>query len=349
MTALPAEYLTAHRAPTLSEIRAAHGHIAPHVRLTPVWPWQSDALRARVAKDTDVVLKLELLQHGGSFKPRGALQNMLVMSDDARARGVTAVSAGNHAIAVAFAATVVGTTAKLVVPRTASPVRIAMCRAYGGDVELVDDVHEAFARVREIEQTEGRTFVHPFEGPLTALGTATLGLEFAEQAAALGAPLDALIVPVGGGGLIAGMSAAVKQAYPDCVVYGVEPEGADTMYRSFQSGQPEKLDRVRTIADSLGAPHAAPYSFALTRQFVEEIVLVSDDAMCEAMALLYADVKLAPEPAGAAATAALLGPLRDRLAGRRVGAIVCGGNVDVASFAQYVTRGQGEDARRASI
>jgi threonine dehydratase len=190
--------------------------------------------------------------------------------------------------------------------------------------------------------------VHPFEGPLTALGTATLGVEFADQAAALGAPLDALIVPVGGGGLIAGMSAAVKQAYPDCVVYGVEPEGADTMYRSFRSGKVETLDRVRTIADSLGAPHAAPYSFGLCQQFVEEIVLVSDDAMCAAMALLYADVKLAPEPAAAAATAALLGPLRDRLAGKRVGAIVCGGNVDVATFSQCVTRGQETVGRSAA-
>jgi threonine dehydratase len=331
-----------HRAPTLPDIREAQARIAPHVRLTPAWPWQSDVLRARLAKGTDVVLKLELLQHGGSFKPRGALSNVLAMSDDARSRGTTAVSAGNHAVAVAYAAAVVGTTAKVVVPRTASPVRIAMCRAYGGEVVIANDVHEAFALVRQIEESEGRTFVHPFEGPLTALGTATLGLEFADQAAALGAPLDALIVPVGGGGLIAGMSAAVKQAYPDCVIYGVEPEGADTMFRSFQTGKAETLDRVRTIADSLGAPYSAPYSLSLCRQFVDEIVLVSDDAMCEAMALLYSDVKLAPEPAGAASTAALLGPLRDRLAGKRVGAIVCGGNVDIATFAECVARGQRE-------
>jgi threonine dehydratase len=332
--------MTHHAAPTLHEIREAHARLAPHVRLTPVWPWRSEALRALLARDTDVVLKLELLQHGGSFKPRGALQVMLGLDEAARARGVTAVSAGNHAIAVAFAATVVGTTARVVVPRTASPVRVAMCRAYGGEVVLVDDVHQAFARVREIEATEGRTFVHPFEGPLTALGTATLGLEFAEQAEANGGALDALVVPIGGGGLCAGMAAAVKQAYPSCAVYGVEPTGADTMYRSFRSGQPESLERVRTIADSLGAPHAAPYSLALCREFVDEVVLVDDDAICRAMALLYADVKLAPEPAGAAATAALLGPLRDQLAGKRVGVIVCGGNVDIAKFGEYVARGQ---------
>lgn len=325
---------------SLDEIQRAHARLAPHVRETPAWNWESDALRALLPGGTDVVLKLELLQHGGSFKPRGALSVMLTLDDAARARGVTAVSAGNHAIAVAYAARVTGTTAKVVVPKSASPVRIAMCRAYGGEVVLVDDVHEAFARVREIESSEGRTFVHPFEGPLTALGTATLGYEFAMQTAAIGAPLDALIVPIGGGGLCAGMAAAVKQGWPTCEVFGVEPEGADTMYRSFQSGEVETLDKVRTIADSLGAPHSAPYSFDVCRTFVNEVVLVSDDAMCRAMALLLGDLKLAVEPAAAAATAALLGPLKERLSGKRVGAIVCGGNIDIASFAQHVTRGQ---------
>ena len=325
---------------SLDEIRRAHERLAPMVRLTPVWNWDSDATRAALPGGTDVVLKLELLQHGGSFKPRGALSVMLTLDDAARARGVTAVSAGNHAIAVAYAARVIGTTAKVVVPRSASPVRIAMCRAYGGEVVLVDDVHEAFAMVREIEASEGRTFVHPFEGPLTALGTATLGFEFASQAATVGAPLDALIVPIGGGGLAAGMAAAAKQGWPTCEVFGVEPEGADTMHRSFQSGIPETLDKVRTIADSLGAPHSAPYSLGICRKFVDEVVLVDDDAICRAMSLLYQDLKLAPEPAGASATAALLGPLRARLAGKRVGVIVCGGNIDIATFSQYVTRGQ---------
>lgn len=325
---------------SLDEIRRTHERLAPLVRLTPAWNWDSDATRAALPNGTDVVLKLELLQHGGSFKPRGALSVMLTLDDAARARGVTAVSAGNHAIAVAYAARVVGTTAKVVVPKTASPVRIAMCRAYGGEVLLVDDVHEAFAKVREIEQTEGRTFVHPFEGPLTTLGTATLGFEFAQQAAAIGAPLDALIVPIGGGGLASGMAAAVKQGWPTCEVFGVEPEGADTMYRSFQSGKPETLDKVRTIADSLGAPYAAPYGFGVCRKFIDEVVLVSDDAMCRAMSLLYSDLKLVPEPAGASATAALFGPLRERLAGKRVGMIVCGGNIEIAKFAEYVTRGQ---------
>jgi threonine dehydratase len=326
-------------APSLDEIRAAHRMLAPHVRATPTWEWRSDALRL-AAGAVDVVLKLELFQHGGSFKPRGALSVMLGLPPEALARGVTALSAGNHAIAVAYAARVVGTTAKVVIPRTANPARIARCRAYGADVVLVEDVHEAFHVVAEIEKAEGRPFVHPFEGPRTALGTATLGLEWWEQARALGAPLDAVIVPIGGGGLCAGIAAAVKQLAPGILVFGVEPVGADTMTRSFASGRPESIDRVRTIADSLGSPHAAPYSFGLCRRFVDEIVLVDDDAICRAMALLFADMKLGCEPAGAAATAALCGPLRARLAGRRVGVIVCGSNIDAATFHAQVTRGE---------
>jgi len=141
-----------------------------------------------------VLLKLELFQHAGSFKPRGALCAMLDLAADALRRGVTAVSAGNHAMAVGYAARALGTSAKVVMPRTASPARVQGCREYGAEVELVDDVHRAFARVREIEKQEGRTFIHPFEGPLTALGTATLGLEICEQAG----ELDAVIVPIGG-------------------------------------------------------------------------------------------------------------------------------------------------------
>ena len=333
-----AETMSDVAAPTLDEICAAAERLAPYVVRTPVWAWRSDVLRA-AAGDVDVVLKLELFQHGGSFKPRGALAVMLDLPSDALARGVTAMSAGNHAIAVAFAARVVGTTAKVVVPRTANPARVARARALGADVVLVDDVHEAFTRVRAIEAEEGRAFVHPFEGPRTALGTATVGLELWEQAMAMGGPLDAVIVPIGGGGLAAGIATAVKQLAPACAVYGVEPVGADTMYRSFGSGRPESLDRVRTIADSLGAPYAAPYSFGLCRRYVDEVVLVDDDAICRAMALLFADMKLACEPAGATATAALCGPLRERLAGRRVGVVVCGSNIDADTFHACLTRG----------
>ncbi len=171
--------------------------------------------------------------------------------------------------------------------------------------------------------------MHPFEGELTALGTATLGLEFARQAP----ELEALIVPIGGGGLCAGVASAFKLVQPACQIYGVEPEGADSMLRSFRAGSPQTIEKVRTIADSLGAPYALPYSFALCQQNVDDIVLVDDDALRRAMGLLFSGMKLAVEPAGAAATAALLGPLRERLQGKRVGVIVCGANIDFATFA----------------
>ena len=317
--------------PTPDTIRELRERLAPYLLTTPIWPWASRDLAAALGNDgTQVVLKLELFQHTGSFKPRGALAVMLDLDAPALGRGVTAVSAGNHAIAVAFAAHLLGTTAKVVMPRTANPFRVARCRGYGAEVVLVDDVQAAFRHVEEIEREEGRTLVHPYEGYRTALGTATIGLEWLEQAP----DLDAVIIPVGGGGLCAGIAAAVKQIKPSCAVYAVEPVGADSMARSLAAGSPQAIERVRTIADSLGAPYALPYSYELCRRFVDELVLIDDEAIRRAMGLLYSDMKLAVEPAGAAATAALLGPLRERLAGQRVGAIVCGANIDLATFAQ---------------
>ena len=315
--------------PDIEQIRGARRRLGDLVRETPVWRWQAIDLAAILGAETEVFLKLELFQHTGSFKPRGALTVMLDLDAAARRQGVTAVSAGNHAIAVAFSAQLLGTTAKVVMPKTANPFRVARCRAYGAEVELVDDVQQAFARVQQIQAEDGRIFVHPFEGPLTALGTATVGLEFATQAP----DLDAVIIPIGGGGLCAGMACAFKQLQPACQVIGVEPVGADTMHRSFQAGSPQAIDRVRTIADSLGAPYALPYSFAMCRTFVDELVLIDDPAMQRAMGLLYNSMKLAVEPAGAAATAALCGPLRDLLRGKRVGVIVCGANIDLGTFA----------------
>ena len=314
--------------PTIDDIRAARERLGERVRETPAWHWRGAAIDRAAGSDTQVFLKLELFQYTGTFKARGALLNALALSDEQRRLGVTAVSAGNHAIAVAFAARTVGTTAKVVMPKIANAARVAMCRAYGAEVVLTDDVYAAFEKVEHIQQHEGRTFIHPFEGERTVLGTATVGYELCRQIE----NLDAVIVPVGGGGLIAGIACAVKQMQRHCKVYGVEPEGADSMSRSFKAGSPQKLERVNTIADSFAAPYALPFSFGVARKFVDAIVLVSDEQMQRAMGLLFADVKLAVEPAGAAATAALCGPLREHLDGKRIAAIVCGTNIDLATF-----------------
>ncbi len=317
---------------TLEDIRAARRQLGSRIRLTPVQSLSGPAVEAALAAGTRALMKLELFQHTGSFKARSALLNALLLPEAERARGVCAISAGNHAIAVAFAASTVGTSAKVVMKQDSNPFRIEQCRRYGAEVELVADVHVGFRRVQEIAEAEGRTFIHPYEGLRVASGTGTLGLEFLEQAP----DLEAVIVPIGGGGLAAGVSSAVKLVNPACQVFGVEPFGADTMYRSFASGRPESIDRVRTIADSLGAPFALPISFALCRASIDDIVRVEDAELVAAMRFLLEHAKLAVEPAGAAATAALLGPLRERLAGRRVGLIVCGSNIDAAGFARLI-------------
>ena len=322
--------------PTIDAIRANRARLGDLIITTPIRLLSDDAVAAAAGESTRVWLKEELFQRTGSFKPRGAFSVMLDLDAAALARGVTGVSAGNHAISLGYCARKLGSSAKVVMPKNANPYRVQMCRDLGVAVELVDNVHDAFTRVKEIEATEGRTFVHPYEGPKTALGTASVGLEFIDQTRAAGVTLDAIIVAAGGGGLTAGVAAAVKQMSPATVVYVVEPEGADTLLRSFKAGSPQSIDAVRTIADSLGAPRCEPYSFALNRQFVDEVVSVSDDQIRDAMRLLFRSAKLAVEPAGAAALAALMFPLRARLDGKSVGIVVCGANIDPATFAKHL-------------
>ena len=282
-------------------------------------------------------MKLELLQVTGSFKPRGAITRLLSMSSKAQQQGLTAVSAGNHAAAVAYAAKVFSTTAKVVMPRSANPARIELCRTLGADVVITETVHEAFERVLLISEDENRTVVHPFEGQNVALGTATIALEFFRR---VNGSLDAIIVPVGGGGLISGICWLSKQMHPQTQVFAVEPYGADSLYRSLQSGKPEHLERVDTIADSLGSPYASESHFESIQKNIDEVVRIDDEAMCHAMYLLFNKAKLAVEPAGAAATAALLGPLSERLRGKKVGLVICGGNIDPDNFNRYIQQGK---------
>jgi len=320
------------RIPSEQEMRQARASLGDRVRETPTWAWRGPEIDRAVGSATEVFLKLELFQFGGTFKPRGALLNILALDDDALARGVTAVSAGNHAIAVAYAAQQTGTSAKVVMIETANVARVEACRDFGAEVVFAPDVHSAFDVVRQIEKDEERAFIHPFNGERTALGTAGVGLELCDAVA----DLDAVIVPVGGGGLCAGVSTAVKAVQPNCLVFGVEPEGADSMHRSFAAGSPQSIEKVTTIADSLGAPFALEYSFELCRRALDGLVMVSDDEIRAAMRLIFREMKFAVEPAAAAATAALCGPLLERLQGRRVGLIVCGSNIDEATYSQLL-------------
>ena len=321
--------------PTLEEIEAARARIGPYVAETPVFAWRGPEALAALPPGTETICKLELFQHTGSFKARGAVNNLMSMSDGERARGVVAVSAGNHGAAVAYAARATGSDAVVYMPKTATPFRRDLIASYGGSVRLEDTIADAFTAGQQLAEEEGRMLIHPFEGSRTIAGPATLGMEFYRQAPGF----DAVIVPIGGGGLIAGMAAAIKQLDPGCQVVGVEPVGAPTLTESLKAGKPLKMGAIETIADSLGAPTALPQTYGLTRDLVDDVVLIEDIDMKRGMAFLFANLKLAVEPAGAAAWAALAGPLRDRLAGKRVGLVICGSNIDRATFCRFVEEG----------
>jgi threonine dehydratase len=322
--------------PTLAEMRAAAARLAPHIVPTAIQSWPAREFEERLGPQAQLVLKLELFQRTGTFKLRGATLNILALSAPERERGVTAVSAGNHAIAVACAAQRLGVSAKIVVLATANPLRIAAAKAYAAEIVIAPDGRTGFALAEEICRTEGRTFIHPFDGRNVLLGTSGVGLEFLDAAP----DLEAVVVAVGGGGLIAGVAAAVKQLKPSCRVYGVEPAGADVMSRSFGASAPLAMDRIDTIADSLAPPMTTQATYDVCRRFVDDIVTVSDDSICAALALLFREAKLAVEPAAAAAIAAVLGPLAARLRGQHTGVVICGANIDSDSFYRYLKRGE---------
>ena len=314
--------------PTLDAIATQHFALTPWVFRTPVFERHDFPS----LEGTAINFKFELLQASGTFKARGAFTNLLALDAAQRSVGVTCVSGGNHAAAVAYAAMRLGVSAKVVVFRTTTPTRIDLCKQYRAEVVVADTPAEAFDLVRRIETEEGRFFVHPFNGYRTVLGTATLGYEWATQTP----DLDAVIVPIGGGGLAAGVSTALRLANPRVHVYGVEPEGADAMNKSFAANHTIKMGPMHSIADSLMAPHTEQYSYELCRRHIDRLVTVSDDALRAAMLKLFTQLKIAVEPACAAATAALLGPLRETLQGKRVGVLLCGSNTDPATFASHI-------------
>lgn len=315
-------------APTLAEIEAASEKLVGRIVATPTLTLNSDRLTPHLPEGAQVHMKMELFQQAGSFKARGALLAADSLSADQRKAGVTAVSAGNHALAVSWSAGRAGISAKVVMPNSADRIRVDGCKALGAEVVLVDDVEAAFAEVDRLVKEEGRTMMHPFESPYMALGAATCGLELIRSRP----DMDVIVLPVGGGGLIAGMSAAIKLVKPDCKIIGVEPTGADSMYRSFELGEAVPIDKVKTIADSLGAPMALPASFAIARENVDEIIRIEDAQMQSTMKLLYDGLKIVAEPACAATTAAVIGDLKDQLEGQNVGVIACGSNISLNKF-----------------
>ena len=313
---------------TIEDISEARAAIKGTLIETPTLPMQSDRWRAILPDLASGTIKLELFQQAGSFKARGAYLGISGLSEAEKTNGVVAASGGNHAMAVAWAAQKLGVSAKITIPKAADPLRIEGCQASGAEVVLCEDIVEAFAVMEDSAAREGRVMMPPFEGRHMTLGSATCGAEFV----ATHPEIDLFVVPVGGGGLISGMATAIKLARPDATVIGVEPFGADSMYRSFAAGAPVRLETISTIADSLASPLAMPYSFEVAQRYVDEIVRVEDDALITAMRSYQDILRLTAEPACAAALAALCGPLRKRAEGRHVGIIACGSNISLSRY-----------------
>lgn len=266
----------------------------------------------------NVYLKAELFQKTGSFKPRGMLAKLAALTPEEKARGIVTWSAGNAAQGAAFAAAQEGVACRVFMWAGASPAKVAATRAYGADVDLeAANPAEAHERLLAHVERTGQTFVHPFDDPTLQAGHGTLGLEVAEDVP----DVSTVVVPVGGGGLIAGVATAL-----DCRVVGVEPESAATLTAALEAGAPVRIE-PRSLADGLNAPFTGERTLAVCRERVDEIVLVTDHEIAEAMRFLYARAKLACEPAGAAAVAALLAGKVRMEPGSPVVAVVSGGNI----------------------
>lgn len=308
----------------LDEIRAAAAAIAPVAVRTPV-------LRSAELDDAVgavVIAKDESRQRAGSFKFRGAFTRLRAIAEAERHLGVVAVSSGNHGAAVAGAAQILGLHATVHVPADVAPAKRALIERYGADIVTFDRAtadREAGAR-RQVAAT-GATFVHPFEDPLVMRGQGTAALELHDQVG----PLDVLVVPMSGGGLMAGCASAMRQLAPGCVFVGVEPDAADDTRRSFAAGHPVTIDPPDTIADGLAVTSPGATTFEINRRLVAEVLTVTDAELVEAMRVAERTLGRRLEPSGVAGLAALLAH-PGRFRGRRVGVVLSGGNIDTERY-----------------
>ena len=312
----------------LDDLHAAQTALAARLHRTPTLTCASLGSRT----DSDLYLKAELFQKTGSFKPRGALNKLLSLTAQERARGVITISAGNHAQGVAFAARELGLRATVVMPEAAVRSKVEATRSYGAEVILHGTGKDLLPKAQELQAERDLTFVHPFDDPYIIAGQGTVGLELMEDVP----EADVVIVPVGGGGLIAGVAAAVKLLRSETRVIGVEPEGAPGMTLSLRDNIPAHLDSTNTIADGLAAPFAGALNLSHVQAYVDDVVLLTDDEIVAGLRLLMERAKLQVEPSGAAAFAALLTGKLNIPSGARVVCVVSGGNVDRARLKELL-------------
>lgn len=295
--------------------------------------------------ESDVYLKTENLQITGSFKVRGAYYKISQLSDEEKAKGVIACSAGNHAQGVALAATANGIKSLICLPDGAPISKVEATKKYGADVCLVKGVYDdAYAKAMELKDEMGYTFIHPFDDVDVIAGQGTIGLEILEQLP----EVDAVIVPVGGGGLISGVAYAIKSLRPECKVYGVQAEGAPSMYNSLKEEHICNLEAVKTIADGIAVKTPGDNTFNICSKYVDEIVTVTDDEVASAILALMEQQKLVSEGAGAVSVAAAMFNKVD-VRGKKVCCLISGGNIDVTILSRVISRGLLSSGRSLSI
>jgi len=317
-----------------ADIEAAAARLAGHAVETPLI--ESPALNERVGRR--VLIKPETLQRVGAFKFRGAYNRLAQLSDAERKSGVVAFSSGNHAQGVALAAKLLGVPALIVMPSDAPAVKLDATRGYGAEIRLFDRLTEDRAAIAaSIAAERGATVVPSYDDPHIIAGQGTLGLELVRQAQALGAALDVVVTPVGGGGLMSGVSTAVKALSPSTALVGVEPAGYDDTLQSLRSGRRITLKpAVRTLCDALESPAPGELTFPILQKNVADVAVVSDAEVAEAMRVAFSILKLVVEPGGAAGLAALLAGKVKSWGEGAVGLVLSGGNVDPDLFARVI-------------
>ncbi len=298
-----------------------------------------------IAPDCELYLKPENLQITGSFKVRGSAYKIAMLSEEEKAKGVIACSAGNHAQGVALAATKNGIKSLICLPDTAPISKVEATKGYGADVCLVEGCYDdAYKKALELKESEGYTFVHPFDDENVIAGQGTIALEILNDLD----DIDAIVVPIGGGGLISGIAYTVKQIRPSVKVYGVQAAGAPSMYNSVRDGEIKCLNSVQTIADGIAVKQPGENTYALIKEYVDDIALVSDDEVASAILTLIEKQKMIAEGAGAVAVAAVMFD-KFQLQGKRVVCVVSGGNIDVTSLSRVIDRGLRNSGRSSSL
>ena len=298
-----------------------------------------------IAPDCELYLKPENLQITGSFKVRGSAYKIAMLTDEEKKKGVIACSAGNHAQGVALAATKNGIKSLICLPDSAPISKVEATKGYGAEVCLVEGCYDdAYAKALELRDSEGYTFVHPFDDENVIAGQGTIALEILNDLD----NIDAIVVPIGGGGLISGIAYTVKQIRPSVKVYGVQAAGAPSMYNSVKDGEIECLSSVSTIADGISVKKPGENTFRYVSEYVDEVALVTDDEVSSAILALIEKQKMIAEGAGATAVAAVMFD-KFNLKGKRVVAVVSGGNIDVTSLSRVIDRGLLKSGRSSSL